>query len=123
MYSYLYEVNLQLIPVGNLLKLSTNWYFVCYDIVLSPKKKLVYFRWQLCFLHPFPVRRNARGDLSVPNKADGGILPEGSEQRRGKLNKRKEFRVGETTWLRRQICPKSENRSSSFRMSSQIFKI
>lgn len=44
------------------------------------------------FLHPFPVQRYVRGDLFVPNKADGGI-------RRGKL---KEVQVGETTRPRKQ---------------------
>lgn len=37
--------------------------------------------------------------MFVPNKADGGILPEGSGQRRGEL---KEVQVGGTTRPRRQ---------------------
>ena len=44
--------------------------------------------------------------LFVPNEADGGILLEGAEQRRGKLNKRKEFEIGGTTWPRKRAQSK-----------------
>lgn len=44
--------------------------------------------------------------LFVPNKADGGILLEGAEQRRGKLSKRKEFEIGGATWPRKQAQSK-----------------
>ena len=44
--------------------------------------------------------------LFVPNEADGGILLEGAEQRRGKLSKRKEFETGGTTWPRKQAQSK-----------------